>query len=195
MQLPKCFFAYIPLACYVVTISSLEHPACPQHLWNLSFDGIKDEGHATLDIKVHNHLESDASGRVVLSCEDILVGGTGENTFHISQSNKTITKFNISLPEPVTESDHLLLEQDKTHTCVLSLLLTSSSCEGSASERCPKHNKECTIGIRTFIGRILPLCGHTHQEDYVSNVKIFKDEGKVHVHLGTSPSVSSLGSG
>ena len=82
-------------------------------------------------------------------------------------------KFNISLPKPVKEADFERLERDTVHRCVFSLQVEPavgvSDCdtpfieEGGAHCHHQAMEQECAVNIRTFIGRILPHCGHKEE--------------------------------
>ena len=88
----------------------------------------------------------------------------------LQKATKTM-KFNISLQRPVKEEDFERLERDTVHQCVLSLQLEPavgvSGCdtpsEGGAHCHHQAVEQECAVNIRTFIGRILPHCGHKEE--------------------------------
>lgn len=75
--------------------------------------------------------------------------------------------------KPVKDEDFETLERDSVHQCVLSLQLepvvgvsgcdTPSAQEGGAHCHHRAVEQECAVSIRTYLGRILPHCGHKEE--------------------------------
>ena len=74
------------------------------------------------------------------------------------KSSKATARFGVSLPDLKGEAGYLELERDAKRNCTVSI--HNVDC---FSTDCHPRDRECSINVRTFLGRILPSCGHTKQ--------------------------------
>ena len=110
-------------------------------------------------------------------------------------------RFNVSLQKPVKEEDFERLERDSVRQCVLSLQLEPvvgvSGCDTPSVQEGRTHchqqavEQECSISIRTFIGRILPHCGHKEEGGFEQLMYTVESLYNGHSH-GRNPTLSCV---
>uniref|UniRef100_A0A1X7TR05 Vitellogenin domain-containing protein n=1 Tax=Amphimedon queenslandica TaxID=400682 RepID=A0A1X7TR05_AMPQE len=147
--------------------------------WSVGFDDYTAEGDALLNFKLAPTENGHKDIIAMLTCEDILVRGTGQLYIRLHKFVESVAQFNVSLPMPQNMKDFVLEDNWMNHVCSF---VTKPRHNTASSE-----SSVCKVHIKSLVGRFIPTCEEEREDVILHKTEVNKELNQVYLYLKNSP--------